>query len=199
MPASKKRNTKNLTSTATTFNNLISSTNDISNKPLDNFFGVDLDKPPSPVPESSSHLSQSSQTKSLQSLDNLIPQDKLTHYNLTILDNANNIVNTNTNANTNIKNGNIVNTNTIVSLSLTDIKNKMEQLTDNELFEIFKIIKNNNEKYSTNKSWILVNLSTLKSSTIKDITNFLVFCDNNNKIINEEEHTRDLYRDLVSA
>jgi len=78
-----------------------------------------------------------------------------------------------------------------------EIKDKIDKLSENELYEIFKIIKNNSEKYSTNKNGIFINVSTLKKITITEISNFLIFCENNNKIFNQEEQTRDIYRDII--
>ncbi len=78
-----------------------------------------------------------------------------------------------------------------------DIKSKIEHFTENELQEIFKIIKNNKEKYSSNKNGIFVNLNTLKKCTLQEITKFIVFCDNNNSIFEEEEKLRNIYREMI--
>jgi hypothetical protein len=180
MPTTKKRGSKNtvdntavapvsnntsINNNTTTNSNVPASNNaPVNSKSLDNFFGVVIEKPPSPI-----------------NLNNDIqPPTFLNLNSLNTLDNkANNKIN------------NFV-------YSLTEIKQKIHKLTENELYEIFKIIKNNNEKYSTNKNWILVNLSILDSLTIKEISDFIVFCENNYKILNQEEHNRNLYRDLVN-
>lgn len=78
-----------------------------------------------------------------------------------------------------------------------EIKSKIDKFSENELSEVFKILRNNNEKYSTNKNGIFVNLSNLKKCSIIEICNFILFCDNNNKILEEEEQTRNVYRDIV--
>lgn len=91
----------------------------------------------------------------------------------------------------NLKNKNII-------YELSDIKNKIDNLTDDELTEIFKIIKNNNEKYTTNKNGIFINLSTLRRSTIQEISNFLYFCENNDNIINIENQERAKYKNVVN-
>ena len=57
--------------------------------------------------------------------------------------------------------------------------------------------ENNSEKYSINNNGIFVNLSSLKKITITEICNFIIFCDNNKKIIDKEEQTRDIYRELI--
>jgi hypothetical protein len=82
--------------------------------------------------------------------------------------------------------------------NLQEIKNKVEILTENELAEIFKIIKKNNEKYSTNKNGIFVNLTTLKKATVIELSNFLYFCENNDKIFDKEEEERARYKDMIS-
>ena len=83
-------------------------------------------------------------------------------------------------------------------LTLTEIKNRIEDLYETELFEIFKIIKDNNEKYTTNNNGIFINISNLKPITISEITKFLIFSEKNNKLIDKEELERDLYREIVS-
>mgnify|MGYP005999134887 CR=1 FL=1 len=83
-------------------------------------------------------------------------------------------------------------------LSLSEIKNRIENLYETELFEIFKIINDNNEKYTTNNNGIFINISNLKSITINEITHFLIFSEKNNKLIDQEESERDLYREIVS-
>jgi hypothetical protein len=86
-----------------------------------------------------------------------------------------------------------------ISYSLSEIKKKLELLTEDQLIEIFRIIKNNNEKYSVNKNGIFINISNVKRATIKDINNFIYFSENNNKIFDEEENSRNIYRDIISS
>jgi hypothetical protein len=85
-----------------------------------------------------------------------------------------------------------------ILFSYLEIKNKIDNLSENEVTEIFKIIKNNNEKYSTNKNGIFFNLSTLRKNTIQEISNFLYFCDNNNREIEEEENERAKYKEIIN-
>ena len=84
-----------------------------------------------------------------------------------------------------------------ITFSLIEIKNKIINLSEHELKEVFKIIKNNNEKYSTNTNGIFINLNILKKITIQDISNFLYFSDNN-KILDElDERERSKYKNLI--
>jgi hypothetical protein len=82
--------------------------------------------------------------------------------------------------------------------NLQEIKCKIEILTENELAEIFRIIKQNNEKYSTNKNGIFINLTTLKRGTVIELSNFLYFCENNDKIFDKEEEERARYKEMIS-
>ena len=52
-----------------------------------------------------------------------------------------------------------------------------------EFVEIFKIIKSNNEKYTTNSNGIFINICNLKTISINELTKFLIFSENNNKLI----------------
>jgi hypothetical protein len=107
----------------------------------------------------------------------------------------NKINDANKNDNTQINDKNI-NSKTIYTTS--ELKSKIERLSENEMCEIFKIIKNNGEKYSTNNNGIFVNISMIKKATSLEICKFLYFCDNNNKIIDNEEKDREKYRGLIS-
>lgn len=86
-----------------------------------------------------------------------------------------------------------------IQYSLIDIKNKLEYLSENELTEIFKIIKNNNEKYTINKNGIFINLNMMKKNTIQELCNFIYFCDNNDKNFEEEEYERAKYKEMLAV
>jgi hypothetical protein len=81
--------------------------------------------------------------------------------------------------------------------NLQEIKSKIDILTENELAEIFRIIKKNNEKYSTNKNGIFINLTTIKRATVIELSNFLYFCENNDKIFDKEEEERAKYKEMI--
>lgn len=82
--------------------------------------------------------------------------------------------------------------------SNTEIKNRIEKLNEDEMCEIYKIIKNNNEKHTINKNGIFINLSSLRSETLKQISYFLYFFDVNNKLIDEDEKNRDIYKQYIN-
>lgn len=83
-------------------------------------------------------------------------------------------------------------------LSLIEIKNRIDNLHENEFVEIFKIIKSNNEKFTTNSNGIFINICNLKTISINELTKFLIFSENNNKLIKKEEKERKIYREYVS-
>jgi hypothetical protein len=87
------------------------------------------------------------------------------------------------------------NQNTVFTLS--EIKHRIDDLYETEMVEIFKIIKDNREKYTTNNNGIFINISNLKPITISEITKFLIFSERNNKLLDKEEEERDLYREFV--
>lgn len=84
-----------------------------------------------------------------------------------------------------------------IKFSLIEIKNKIVDLSDNELKEIFKIIKNNNEKYSTNKNGIFINLNILKNITIQELSECIYFADNNKILDNLDEIERAKYKNII--
>ena len=84
------------------------------------------------------------------------------------------------------------------TLTLTEIKSRIENLYETELIEIYRIIKGNGEKYTTNNNGIFVNICNLKLITISEITQFLIYSEKKNKEIDKEEEERDLYRVIVS-
>jgi hypothetical protein len=88
-----------------------------------------------------------------------------------------------------------INQNTVFTLS--EIKHRIDELYETEMVEIFKIIKDNKEKYTTNNNGIFINISNLKAITITEITKFLIFSEKNNKLLDKEEEERDLYREFI--
>ena len=88
-----------------------------------------------------------------------------------------------------------INQNTVFTLS--EIKHRIDELYETEMVEIFKIIKDNKEKYTTNNNGIFINISNLKPITISEITKFLIFSEKNNKLLDKEEEERDLYREFI--
>ena len=167
-------------------------------KNIDAFFGSIIEKPPSPPPIINK-LNEFNETDELDyesdsELGNILQEESLQQSNSKKLKQIYPLINIDK-LSSSYSSSSKTKSNSI--FTNTEIKDKIEKLSENELYEIFKIIKNNNEKYSTNKNGIFINVSTLKKITINEICNFLIFCENNNKIFNQEEQTRDIYRDII--
>ena len=73
------------------------------------------------------------------------------------------------------------------NINLGDLKHKIDNLTEIQLQEIFRIILKHDEKYTVNTYGIFVNLTAFKKNTINDINNYLIFCENNEKFLNDFE------------
>ena len=64
--------------------------------------------------------------------------------------------------------------------------------------EIFRIILNNEEKYSKNNDWILINFGKLKKKTKDAIIDYINYCIYNDYIIEKEEIERANYKYSIS-
>ena len=60
----------------------------------------------------------------------------------------------------------------------------ISKLSKIEHIEIFKIFKKDNIKYTENSNGIFINIKKIPDSTIQKVINFLNFCNNNNKKLN---------------
>ena len=77
---------------------------------------------------------------------------------------------------------------------LKKIKSKIDVFKKLECIEIYKIIKEDNQKFSQNKNGILFDLMKLKNTTIDKIEQFIKYIDNNSIIIEENENTKELLK-----
>ena len=70
------------------------------------------------------------------------------------------------------------------------IKKKLEKdmklLDNNEYREVLNILKQNQQKYSSNSKGIFFNLKYVDDSTIKDIIKFVEFCKKNKYILKKK-------------
>lgn len=81
---------------------------------------------------------------------------------------------------------------------LIDVEKSIINLNLDEKTEIFKIIKNNSEKYSNNKNGIFINLSKLNISTINQIIDKLNYYNNNKKTLLQDESKIDEYKTYLN-
>jgi hypothetical protein len=77
---------------------------------------------------------------------------------------------------------------------LKKIKTKIDVFKKLECIEIYKIIKEDKQKFSQNKNGILFDLMKLKNTTIDKIEQFIKYIDNNSIIIEENENTKELLK-----
>ena len=71
-------------------------------------------------------------------------------------------------------------------------------LSQNELNEIFKILFNNDSKYTQNNNGIFVNLNWLDYDIILQINNYIDFCIKSHKEIKKHEIMKNMYNDNLN-
>ena len=72
---------------------------------------------------------------------------------------------------------------------LKSLKEKIETLDDPEQQEIMKIIKKYNCKFTENNNGVFINMNKLSTNVINEIDTFLIFSEQNNKmLIQRDEH-----------
>lgn len=76
----------------------------------------------------------------------------------------------------------------------SDIRDQIKGLTVFGEAQIFKIIRNNDEKFSKNGNGIFFNLSKIKVETRKQIIDFLLYCKKYESKLKNEEKDRDEYK-----
>lgn len=80
---------------------------------------------------------------------------------------------------------------------IKELKNSVMKLEKEELFEIFNIIKLDDEKYTENKNGVFVNMSKLKFSTLNKLKNFLEFCKDNKQNLKDNQEKIDEIKNIV--
>ena len=78
------------------------------------------------------------------------------------------------------------------------IQNDITLLSQNELNEIFKILFNNDSKYTQNNNGIFVNLNWLDYDIILQINNYIDFCIKSHKEIKKHEIMKNMYNDNLN-
>ena len=75
---------------------------------------------------------------------------------------------------------------------LKSLKEKIESLEKTEHQEILKIIKRYECKFTENNNGVFINMNKLSDNVIKEIELFLVFSDENNKMLIDRDITNDM-------
>jgi hypothetical protein len=77
----------------------------------------------------------------------------------------------------------------------TEIKTHIDNMSEDEIIEVFRIVLKNNEKYSKNNNGIFINISKFKPETIQEISQYINYCECNNAYIDMDESERQIHRD----
>ena len=80
---------------------------------------------------------------------------------------------------------------------LTNLKNKISCLSKIEFIEIFKIIKEEGNKYTENKNGIFINMNKLSINTISKIDSFINYTLQNKTDIENENLIRENIKDFI--
>ena len=78
------------------------------------------------------------------------------------------------------------------------IQNDISLLSQNELNEIFKILYNNESKYTQNNNGIFVNLNWLEYDIIIQINNYIDFCIKSHKEIKKHEIMKNMFNENLN-
>ena len=81
---------------------------------------------------------------------------------------------------------------------IKELKKLIDKLHENEHIEIFKIIKNDTDKYTENRNGIFINMSKLNCNTLIKINNFVSFCNENTKSFQNNNDKMKTIKNLVS-
>ena len=79
------------------------------------------------------------------------------------------------------------------------IETSVGELDLNAMTQIYRIVKNAGERFTMKKDCILINLGTLKQSTITEILQFIRYLRKNNKQLMVDELTKDEYKKEMVA
>jgi hypothetical protein len=77
------------------------------------------------------------------------------------------------------------------------IKERIDNLSLDGKKEIFKVIKDNGERYSENMNGILLDISKFNNDTLVKIKQFLDFSEDKQKSLSNDELSRDNFRKLI--
>merc|ERR1711907_541955 len=81
---------------------------------------------------------------------------------------------------------------------IKDLKKLINELHENEHIEIFKIIKNDTDKFTENRNGIFINMSNLQNSTLLKLKNFVDFCNENKKSFQHNKDKMETIKNMVS-
>ena len=89
-------------------------------------------------------------------------------------------------------------TNDITNELCNKIKSNINNLNQNELEEVFKIIYKNNTNYTKNNTGIIINLSSMSYELLEQIDNYISFCIKSHNEINKYEVLCNNFSDVIN-
>ena len=136
-------------------------------------------------------------------IDSNIDNNIYSNTNNNIDNNIDNNINNNNVTNNNIDKNNDNDKKDGVKLynveTLKHIEKTLNNMNPDNLKQIYQIIKKNDEKFTKKKDHILINLGSLKESTIHEILSFLSFLKNNQQILLEDEIKKNEFKNKLNA
>ncbi len=85
----------------------------------------------------------------------------------------------------------------IISYSNLQIKKIIDDFTENQQIEVFKIIKYYDEYYSSNNNGVFINLDNISDKCKNEIISFINYSKQNNKCLEEMESNIDRYKQII--
>jgi len=79
-----------------------------------------------------------------------------------------------------------------------NIQSNINSLSQNELYEIFKILYKNNSTYTKNNNGVFVNLNWLDYNILKEINDYIIFCIKSHKEIKKYEIIKNMYNENLN-
>lgn len=79
-----------------------------------------------------------------------------------------------------------------------NIQSNILNLSQNELYEIFKILYKNNSTYTKNNNGVFVNLNWLDYDILKQIYDYIIFCIKSHKEITKYEIMKNMYNENLN-
>ena len=78
------------------------------------------------------------------------------------------------------------------------IKKELDNLNQNELEEVFKIIYKTNNNYSKNNEGVIINLSWINEEILEQIYDYIKFCIKSHNEINKYEILCNNFSDVIN-
>ena len=79
------------------------------------------------------------------------------------------------------------------------IQNNVSKLSENEIYELFKIIEENNANYTKNNNGIFLNLNWVDDETLSKIDDYISFCIKSQNEISKYEIMKNLLNESIKT